>query len=149
MGQARGLQVRLDPCLSAPPVDRGIGRRFAGDLHNVRHALPDSAVDDRDLLARHGRTHQNDGVDAVQGRVQRVRSIEIIGDDLDLVGEINAVRHAGRVTDQRPMLHAGHTVEAAARRSGFGSADTLRRVFATRLGLTPSAYRDQAAAHEG
>ncbi|HET6501536.1 MAG TPA: GlxA family transcriptional regulator [Amycolatopsis sp.] len=53
-----------------------------------------------------------------------------------------------RLENAQAMLQSGHTVEAAARRSGFGSADTLRRVFSTRLGLTPTAYRDQhAAAH--
>lgn len=49
-----------------------------------------------------------------------------------------------RLENAQAMLQAGHTVEGAAHRSGFGSADTLRRVFATRLGLTPTAYRDQA-----
>ena len=48
-----------------------------------------------------------------------------------------------RLENAQAMLQAGHTVAAAAHRSGFGSADTLRRVFATRLGLTPTAYRGQ------
>jgi transcriptional regulator GlxA family with amidase domain len=50
-----------------------------------------------------------------------------------------------RLANAQAMLQAGHTVAAAAHRSGFGSADTLRRVFANRLGLTPTAYRDRAA----
>jgi hypothetical protein len=70
------VQVRFDPRLSPPSVDRGIGRRLAGDLDDVGHSLPDGAVDDRDLLGRHGRTHQDDGLDAVQGRIQRGRAVE-------------------------------------------------------------------------
>jgi transcriptional regulator GlxA family with amidase domain len=50
-----------------------------------------------------------------------------------------------RLENAQAMLQAGHTVTAAARRSGFGSADTLRRVFAIRLGVTPTAYRDRPA----
>ncbi|MGV0623867.1 AraC family transcriptional regulator, partial [Mycobacterium kansasii] len=30
-----------------------------------------------------------------------------------------------------------------ARVAGFGSTETLRRVFLSRLGITPSAYRDR------
>lgn len=35
-----------------------------------------------------------------------------------------------------------HPVDTVATRSGFGTATTLRRVFARRLGVTPSVYRD-------
>lgn len=40
-------------------------------------------------------------------------------------------------------LDAGHTVTDTARLAGFGSAETLRRVFLNHLGITPKAYRDR------
>jgi transcriptional regulator GlxA family with amidase domain len=45
-----------------------------------------------------------------------------------------------RVESAKALLRAGHTVSSAAVRSGFGSAETLRRVFAARVGVSPSAY---------
>lgn len=45
-----------------------------------------------------------------------------------------------RIEAAKALLHGGHTVSAAAARSGFGSAETLRRVFDRRVGLSPSAF---------
>ncbi|MET8288672.1 DJ-1/PfpI family protein [Streptomyces sp. NPDC051639] len=47
-----------------------------------------------------------------------------------------------RLETAQAQLQAGHTVAVAAARSGFGSAETLRRVFTSRLGISPAAYRD-------
>jgi transcriptional regulator GlxA family with amidase domain len=47
---------------------------------------------------------------------------------------------SARVESAKALLRSGHTVSSAAARSGFGSAETLRRVFAARVGLSPSAY---------
>ncbi|MFJ8008181.1 GlxA family transcriptional regulator [Streptomyces fagopyri] len=47
-----------------------------------------------------------------------------------------------RLETAQAHLQAGHTVAVAAARSGFGSAETLRRVFTSRLGISPAAYRD-------
>jgi len=47
-----------------------------------------------------------------------------------------------RMEAAQAMLEAGdETVEAIARRTGFGSAETLRRAFTRHLGVMPSAYR--------
>jgi transcriptional regulator GlxA family with amidase domain len=43
----------------------------------------------------------------------------------------------------RAALEAGRTVTEAARLAGFGSPETLRRVFLNHLGITPKAYRDR------
>jgi transcriptional regulator GlxA family with amidase domain len=40
-------------------------------------------------------------------------------------------------------LDAGRTVADTARLVGFGSAETLRRVFVNHLGVSPRAYRDR------
>lgn len=45
----------------------------------------------------------------------------------------------------RQLLLTGHGVTAAARASGLGSDETLRRVFAKHLGTTPSEYRTRFA----
>ncbi|WP_329124391.1 GlxA family transcriptional regulator [Streptomyces sp. NBC_01465] len=46
-----------------------------------------------------------------------------------------------RLEAARTLLDTGESVTAAARRSGLGSDETLRRVFLRHLGVTPSAYR--------
>ncbi len=47
-----------------------------------------------------------------------------------------------RLEAARALLEAGNdSVEAVARESGLGSAETLRRVFQQTLGVTPTAYR--------
>ncbi|MFJ9037883.1 GlxA family transcriptional regulator [Streptomyces sp. NPDC102406] len=46
-----------------------------------------------------------------------------------------------RLEAARTLLDAGESVTSAARRSGLGSDETLRRVFLRHLGVTPSAYR--------
>ncbi|GAS98519.1 AraC family transcriptional regulator [Mycolicibacterium canariasense] len=48
-----------------------------------------------------------------------------------------------RIDTARGALDAGHSVADAAQIAGFGSAETLRRVFVTQLGLSPRAYRDR------
>lgn len=48
-----------------------------------------------------------------------------------------------RVDVARAALDAGHSVSESARRAGFGSPETLRRVFLAHLGLSPRAYRDR------
>jgi transcriptional regulator GlxA family with amidase domain len=48
-----------------------------------------------------------------------------------------------RIDTARGALDAGHSVADAAQIAGFGSAETLRRVFVAQLGLSPRAYRDR------
>jgi transcriptional regulator GlxA family with amidase domain len=48
-----------------------------------------------------------------------------------------------RVDAARAALDAGHSVTDAARLAGFGSTETLRRVFFDHLGVSPKAYRDR------
>jgi transcriptional regulator GlxA family with amidase domain len=48
-----------------------------------------------------------------------------------------------RIDTARGALDAGHSVADAAQIAGFGSAETLRRVFVAQLGLSPKAYRDR------
>lgn len=48
-----------------------------------------------------------------------------------------------RIDAARGALDAGSTVTHAARIAGFGSAETLRRVFVSELGVSPKAYRDR------
>ncbi|WP_433330344.1 GlxA family transcriptional regulator [Spirillospora sp. CA-294931] len=44
---------------------------------------------------------------------------------------------------RRALAESGVPVEALARRLGFGTAETLRRAFHRRIGVTPSDYRDR------
>ena len=46
---------------------------------------------------------------------------------------------------RRALEQSSDTVESIARRCGFGTAETLRRTFARRLGVTPDAYRTRFA----
>ena len=48
-----------------------------------------------------------------------------------------------RIDAARSALDAGRSVADSARMAGFGSAETLRRVFVSQLGLSPKAYRDR------
>jgi transcriptional regulator GlxA family with amidase domain len=48
-----------------------------------------------------------------------------------------------RIDAARSALDAGRSVAEAARVAGFGSAETLRRVFVTQFGISPKAYRDR------
>jgi transcriptional regulator GlxA family with amidase domain len=48
---------------------------------------------------------------------------------------------AVRLEAAQALLEAGETVSGAARRSGLGSDESLRRVFLRHLGVTPSTYR--------
>jgi transcriptional regulator GlxA family with amidase domain len=46
-----------------------------------------------------------------------------------------------RLDHARALLDAGHSVEESARESGFGSAESMRRTFVARLGISPAGYR--------
>ncbi|MFC5186889.1 GlxA family transcriptional regulator [Actinomadura harenae] len=46
-----------------------------------------------------------------------------------------------RLDHAKALLDAGHGVAEAARAAGFGSSETMRRTFVTRLGISPSHYR--------
>ncbi len=48
-----------------------------------------------------------------------------------------------RIDTARAALDAGRSVAETARLAGFGSAETLRRVFVNNLGVSPRAYRDR------
>ncbi len=48
-----------------------------------------------------------------------------------------------RIDAARAALEAGRSVAETARLTGFGSAETFRRVFVTHLGVSPKAYRDR------
>jgi transcriptional regulator GlxA family with amidase domain len=48
-----------------------------------------------------------------------------------------------RIDAARAALDNGYTVTDATRIAGFGSTETLRRVFVTQLGVSPKAYRDR------
>lgn len=48
-----------------------------------------------------------------------------------------------RIDVARSALDAGRSVADAAQLAGFGSAETLRRVFVSQLGISPKAYRDR------
>ncbi|GBE68099.1 AraC family transcriptional regulator [Mycobacterium sp. MFM001] len=48
-----------------------------------------------------------------------------------------------RIDAARAALDAGRSISETARMAGFGSTETLRRVFVSRLGVSPKAYRDR------
>jgi transcriptional regulator GlxA family with amidase domain len=48
-----------------------------------------------------------------------------------------------RIDAARAALDAGRTVADTARIAGFGSTESLRRVFVDHLGVSPKAYRDR------
>jgi transcriptional regulator GlxA family with amidase domain len=48
-----------------------------------------------------------------------------------------------RIDFARAGLEAGRTVTETAHLAGFGSIETLRRVFVNHLGISPKAYRDR------
>jgi transcriptional regulator GlxA family with amidase domain len=48
-----------------------------------------------------------------------------------------------RIDAARSALDAGRSVADSARLAGFGSAETLRRVFVSQIGISPKAYRDR------
>ncbi|OBA82026.1 AraC family transcriptional regulator [Mycobacterium sp. 1164966.3] len=48
-----------------------------------------------------------------------------------------------RIDSARAALDAGRTVTETARMAGFGTTETLRRVFLNHLGISPKAYRDR------
>ncbi|MFE0434004.1 helix-turn-helix domain-containing protein [Streptomyces nigra] len=53
-----------------------------------------------------------------------------------------------RLDHAKALLDRGHTVAETARVAGFGSAETMRRSFVARLGVSPSQYRDRFATTE-
>ncbi|MFE6049209.1 GlxA family transcriptional regulator [Kitasatospora sp. NPDC056446] len=54
-----------------------------------------------------------------------------------------------RLDRARQLLLDGHSVTAAARHSGLGSDETLRRAFARHLGTTPTEYRSRFSTTRG
>lgn len=48
-----------------------------------------------------------------------------------------------RIDAARAALDAGRTVSETARLAGFGSVESLRRVFVDHLGVSPKAYRER------
>ncbi|MFF3919150.1 GlxA family transcriptional regulator [Streptomyces sp. NPDC001852] len=50
-----------------------------------------------------------------------------------------------RLDHAKALLDAGHSVSESARAAGFGSPETLRRAFMSRLGASPSHYRARFA----
>ena len=48
-----------------------------------------------------------------------------------------------RIDAARAALDAGRTVADTARIAGFGSPESLRRVFVDHLGVSPKAYRER------
>lgn len=54
-----------------------------------------------------------------------------------------------RLDHAKALLDAGSGVAEAARAAGFGSPETMRRVFVARLGVPPSGYRDRFATARG
>ncbi|EUA35697.1 bacterial regulatory helix-turn-helix s, AraC family protein [Mycobacterium xenopi 3993] len=48
-----------------------------------------------------------------------------------------------RIDAARAALDAGRSVAETARLAGFGSPETLRRVFINHLGVSPKTYRDR------
>ncbi|MQY10061.1 HTH-type transcriptional regulator CdhR [Streptomyces sp. RB5] len=54
-----------------------------------------------------------------------------------------------RLDRAQQLLLDGHSITSAARRSGLGSDETLRRAFARHLGLTPTEYRRRFASTYG
>ncbi|HUQ54726.1 GlxA family transcriptional regulator [Lentzea sp.] len=54
-----------------------------------------------------------------------------------------------RLDHAKVLLDAGHGVARAAREAGFGSSETMRRVFVARLGVSPSEYRSRMSGTVG
>ena len=54
-----------------------------------------------------------------------------------------------RLDHAKALLDAGHGVAQAARLAGFGSSETMRRVFVARLGVSPSEYRARMSTSVG
>ena len=53
-----------------------------------------------------------------------------------------------RLETARRLLEQAQPVSRAARRAGFGSEETLRRLFQRRFGVSPQAYRERFMAAE-
>ncbi|WP_394613617.1 GlxA family transcriptional regulator [Lentzea sp. JNUCC 0626] len=54
-----------------------------------------------------------------------------------------------RLDHAKALLDAGHGVARAAKLAGFGSAETMRRVFVARFGASPSEYRARFGSTRG
>ncbi|MEV6237809.1 GlxA family transcriptional regulator [Lentzea sp. NPDC051838] len=54
-----------------------------------------------------------------------------------------------RLDHAKALLDAGHGVAQTAKQAGFGSAETMRRVFVARLGASPSEYRSRMSTSVG
>ncbi|MET9633447.1 GlxA family transcriptional regulator [Lentzea sp. NPDC006480] len=54
-----------------------------------------------------------------------------------------------RLDHAKALLDAGHGVAQTAREAGFGSSETMRRVFVARFGASPSEYRQRMSTSVG
>ncbi|MYR20210.1 helix-turn-helix domain-containing protein, partial [Streptomyces sp. SID6137] len=54
-----------------------------------------------------------------------------------------------RLEHAKALLDSGRGVAEAARAAGFGSSETMRRIFVARLGVSPSGYRARFATARG
>ena len=71
------------------------------------------------------------------------KSRDVVVVVFDGVKLLDAAGPAEVFSEARAALDSGHTVGETARLAGFGSAETLRRVFVSQLGVSPKAYRDR------
>ncbi|WP_280266071.1 GlxA family transcriptional regulator [Nocardia wallacei] len=76
---------------------------------------------------------------AARAAVSTRHLTRLFGDELATTPA--AFVESARVEAAQAMLESGESVTAAARRSGLGSDESLRRAFLRHLGITPSAYR--------
>jgi transcriptional regulator GlxA family with amidase domain len=117
-GQSQfSVLVEADPAPSSPlrPVTDAIAADPAGD-HSVKRLAAHASLSTRQLT----RLFQSELGTTPAHYVEAVR--------IDLA---------------RAALDAGRSIAETARLAGFGSPETLRRVFANHFGLSPKAYRDR------
>ena len=124
-----GNQTQYAAPVWCDPIDAGPVR----EAHSLIHADPGASLGVGELAARVGMSERN--------FARRFR---------EEVGEPPA-RYVERVRVEaaRTLLETSAlTIELIADRCGFGTAETVRRAFHRRLGLSPEAYRRQHAAAE-
>jgi AraC-like DNA-binding protein len=115
--------------LTGPPPDGG--------------ASPDGVSKARDAL--HDRPAHAPTIEELAG-LAGMTSFELVRAFRDRYGLTpSPYRQALRLARARQLLAVGRSVGETAAELGFGSADQLRRAFATQVGLTPEAYATAAA----
>lgn len=122
--QRRGGQSQFSPRVAAADSDSEIIRRVAEQVR----ADPAQQYTVRGLAA---------GVHLSERQLSRVFRRELGTTPASYVTEM-------RFGIARDQLRAGMSVAAAATLSGFASAETMRRAFVARLGVSPSVYARQA-----